>query len=61
MKQDKQENSDERSLVECNTNDLSFLNNFVADPSFGDVIIGGRIKGSTTDYEKMKMNRVIYL
>ena len=59
MKQDKQENNDERSLVVCNTNDLSFLNSFVAGPPFGDVTIGGRIKGDTTDYEKM--NRVIYL
>ena len=60
MKQDKQENSDERYLVECNTNDLPFLKGFNKF-HLPNTIIGGPIKGSTTDYEKMKMNRVIYL
>ena len=56
MKPDKQENSDERSLVLYNTNFFPFLNYLAFDYN---ITIGDRLKDDNTDYEKM--NKVIYL
>ncbi|MCK4454679.1 hypothetical protein KAW18_03780 [candidate division WOR-3 bacterium] len=60
MKQDKQENNDDKFLVEYNTNDSLFLNSLVVNLPFHNFVVGGNgIKDDTPDYEKM--NRVIYL
>ena len=59
MKQDKQENNDERSLVECS---IFGFSKSILDYCLSStpIIIGvPGIKDDTTDYEKM--NRVIYL